>query len=67
MKMLISWHQEVLSNVKASLLQKEKHLAQVLLDAQALRDYVLMYEQQIERAKEEGKAGFDHDKFGRKK
>ena len=67
MKMSISWHQEVLSNIKASLLQKEKYLAQVMKDVQDSKDRVLMYEQQIERAEKEGKDGFDRDKYGQKK
>lgn len=67
MRMSISWHQEVLSNIKASLLQKEKYLAQVMKDVQDSKDRVLMYEQQIERAEKEGKDGFDRDKYGQKK
>lgn len=67
MKMSLAWHRECLHNAKTSLMQKEKHLAEETKDVQAHRDRILMYEQQIKRAEEEGKADFDRDKFGRKK
>lgn len=59
----IEWHEECLKNVRSSAEEKRRLANAYADDADRLEKYVLMYSQQIERAKAEGKDRFDRDRY----
>lgn len=66
-KMPIKWHKECLKNSEENLKRERKHHNEI---AERLRDHELrnaIYREQIRRAEEEGRDGFDADKFNKKR
>ena len=67
MKMDIDWHEQCLKNRVAHLLLKERELASLTKELEVLRRQHLLYEAQIDLAKNEGKESFDAEKYAIKR
>lgn len=67
----LSWHEECLRNMKASLLREEKRLREYvdsqIASIENLRKDIETSELQIARAKKEGKTEFDRERYNVKK
>lgn len=65
MKKPISWHEECLKNWRATHKEKMARLMAIADECERSRIDIEIYEYQIKRAKQEGRDGFDRDKFGK--
>ena len=62
-KMPIDWHLRCLTNMKASHARLNEDLIRMQTRHQSDKERIEWYEKQIDKAKEQGKDGFDADKF----
>jgi hypothetical protein len=63
MKMPISWHRQVITNLKSSLEQLRDRVVRAQFDYDACAKRVAILNAQITRAEREGRDGFDAEKF----
>ena len=67
MKMPVSWHKERLANLGISMEHTIRQVEQLQCTLQRLADEHAVLRAQIKRAEEEGRDGFDQEKFGIKR
>lgn len=59
----IAWHEECLKDTQETYEQDRQRIAAEMDSLDERQREILIYQQQIKQAKEEGKANFDRDRF----
>ena len=67
MKQPIEWHMQCLDNRRKSLKEKREALLQAQADYDRCSREVSIYEGQVQRAINEGRDGFDAERFGKRR
>ena len=67
MKMPMAWHEECLRNQRTHYERELARLKVMQDELERTRVDINIYEYQIAKAKEQGKDGFDREKFNRKR
>ncbi len=65
-KMPIAWHEQCLTNYRASLEHKRQLLKELQTEVKQMEQRAAQYQCQIDLAKEQGKTEFDPDRYGKK-
>ena len=60
----IDWHEDWLKNSRATYEWAKQRAIEAMNKVEKMKQQLLIYEQQIERAKKEGKTSFDRERFG---